>query len=175
MLALPGLVFVLSAAAVTAASLGVRPVYAAPPGAAQRGTLTVSTTTDSVPRGAADLFLRRCARCHGEDGSGSGRRAGGPNCPDFTNRDWQKHRTDAELMVSILEGKGTQMPAFRGRFSDGQARDLVLAVRSFAPAPAQRRADPAPDDFEERFSQLEKEFQDLQRQYREVSTKARKR
>src|SRR5262245_52595061 len=55
--------------------------------------------------GEADaLFRRYCQGCHGPDGRGvrGGAVAG---LPDFTRPAWQQQRTDAQLMVTILEGK----------------------------------------------------------------------
>lgn len=114
---------------------------------------------------AAGLFQARCARCHGADGRGGDGRSG---LPDFTDGAWHRQRADAQLVVSILEGKD-RMPAFDGRISERQARDLVAFIRQFGPAPA-RAPRPTPGDFEQRFEQLEKEMQELKRQMHELQT-----
>src|SRR5215475_11533418 len=57
----------------------------------------------AAPAGEAGaLFRRFCQGCHGADGRGAGR-----DVPDFTRSAWQEKRTDTQLVVTILEGKGT--------------------------------------------------------------------
>ena len=79
------------------------------------------------------LYGQYCKACHGTDGKGTAMRATMPTIPDFTSRAWQDSRSNAELLVGTLEGKGTFMPGFRDRVNDDQARDLIVYVR--APAP----------------------------------------
>ena len=73
----------------------------------------------------SNLYRQRCAKCHGADGAGSDMRDSMPGIPDFTSRKWQNRRSKAQLLASILDGRGTQMPPFRERLSDRQAQDLV--------------------------------------------------
>jgi len=82
-----------------------------------------------------ELFLKRCVKCHGADGTGNKARDRFPEIPDFTNVSWQARRTDARLLESILDGKGEDMPPVRGKISEQQARGLVAFVRAFAPTP----------------------------------------
>jgi hypothetical protein len=98
--------------------------------------------------------------------------------PDFTSRRWQQERSDAQLVVSILEGKGARMPAFGGKISQGQARDLIAYIRSFAPTRAKaarkvstraKAAAGLEDDFEKRFRQLQEEYDRLRKQIQELS------
>ena len=98
---------------------------------------------DTAPAGAAtqphreagELFRRRCARCHGADGTGQPRRARGGEIPNFTDAKWQATRTDDQLLASILDGKGTKMPGFGDRLSEDEGRDLAAHVRAFTAAP----------------------------------------
>ncbi len=100
---------------------------------------------------ASSLFVQRCARCHGDDGTGSGLRGTMGRLPNFANVHWQQQRSDAQLVVSILEGKGSRMPAFAGRLSRAEARALVGHIRSLAP-PALVDTDASSAlDFHERF------------------------
>lgn len=157
-------------------------------------------------RVAQQLFAGKCAECHGADGRGGpGRQGAGgsagvalPEIPDFTDRAWQNSRSNVQLVVSVLEGKGQHMPANRGMVDDGLARDLVTIVRSFAPAPAPvvAKAAPAPPpaaagpagtpaaptptaaaptytptgDFDADFDALAKQFEFYQRQMRELAS-----
>jgi mono/diheme cytochrome c family protein/uncharacterized membrane protein len=79
------------------------------------------------------LFRQHCAKCHGADGKGSAARGLMPDIPDLTKASWQRRRTDAQLLASILDGKGTDMPAMSSKLSKEQARGLVAYVRAFAP------------------------------------------
>jgi mono/diheme cytochrome c family protein/uncharacterized membrane protein len=96
-----------------------------------------------------------------------------PDIPDFTMPSWQQKRSDAKLLVSILDGKSQNMPSFRGKLHQDQARELVAHVRAFA-APtgkpgAEKRKEPAPpSDFEKEFRRLEEEIDELKRQLRQV-------
>jgi hypothetical protein len=87
-----------------------------------------------------------------------------PAIPDFTARAWHERRADSQLIVSILEGKGTDMPAFRDKVAREQARDLVAFLRGFAPGSKPQPAAAPADDFEARFRQLMQEFEGLRRQ-----------
>jgi hypothetical protein len=64
-------------------------------------------------------------KCHGADGTGSRARARLAEIPNFTDAEWQARRADAQLMASILDGKGEEMPPQRGKISEELARGLV--------------------------------------------------
>jgi mono/diheme cytochrome c family protein len=132
---------------------------AAPPSLAPRAAGT---------RAAGNLYVERCQSCHGADGTGRGTRAPIAETPDFTSREWQERRSDTQLLAGILEGAGTQMPAFRGTISAEQAQDLVAYIRAFGPTLAKPVAD-RPSDFDKRFRQLQEQLEELQRQFRELS------
>jgi mono/diheme cytochrome c family protein len=117
---------------------------------------------------ARAVYRQRCQRCHDADGSGAS-----SDAPDFRAAAWQKRRTDVQLLVSILDGVST-MPGFRGKLSQGQARDLVALVRSFGGRSASARlGDGAAEDFEARFRQLQEELDELRRQFYELTRTAR--
>jgi mono/diheme cytochrome c family protein len=122
---------------------------------------------------AAGVYRRYCQRCHGADGTGQ---RGADDIPNFTSLAWQKQRDDAALRVSILDGKGTVMPAFQGRLSEAQARSLVTHIRAFAPALVTAASSPSAatpvsgNDFTAQFRQLQEEFDGLQRQLRELDS-----
>jgi mono/diheme cytochrome c family protein len=117
-------------------------------------------------RAATGLYRQYCLTCHSADGRGRELRAGMPTLPDFTSRQWQGRNSLPQFAASILDGKGTLMPAFRGRVSDEQARDLALYVKAFGPEQPIRP--PAPDgDFEKQFRALEDQWNELQKQLKE--------
>jgi mono/diheme cytochrome c family protein len=122
---------------------------------------------------ARDIFKQLCAMCHGKDGSGKASRDQFSEIPDFTNSTWHGRRSDAQLLASVLDGKGTGMPSFRGRIKDQEANALVASVRAFGPTTRNlgkgKREQLNSADFDERYLQLEREMSELQRQFRELS------
>jgi quinol-cytochrome oxidoreductase complex cytochrome b subunit/mono/diheme cytochrome c family protein len=124
-------------------------------------------------RVAAGLYRQYCLICHGPDGSGSAMKASMPPIPNFTDRAWQERLSNPQLVVSVLDGKGTLMPAFRGRVSDDQAQDVVAYIRAFAPLPAAPPGAPA-TEFERRFRELQDQWSELQRQLQQLSRPPRK-
>ena len=96
-----------------------------------------------------------------------------PPIPDFTSTAFHKDHSNAQLVVSILDGKGQLMPATRGRITDDQVGDLVAFVRSFGPqsliSKSARTA--SESEFEKTFRQLEEQWNALQREMQETKGK----
>ena len=124
----------------------------------------VSAEVGQRVRAGAVIFRQYCIVCHGPDGTGSIMRANLPPIPDFNNPNWQLEHSDPQLLVSILEGKGTLMPANRGRITEDQARDLVAYVRAFGPAELRVSTPTAQSDFEQRFNALQQQWETLEKQ-----------
>jgi mono/diheme cytochrome c family protein len=121
---------------------------------------------------AAKFFRRHCASCHGENFTGAESRDQTPEIPDFTSGAWQKSRSDAQLFVSILDGKGKRMPAQHGRLDRDKARAMVAFIRQVGPSrPAPTTAE---DDFERRFAELQQQLDELREQYRRLVEAAEK-
>jgi mono/diheme cytochrome c family protein len=118
------------------------------------------------------LYQRSCAMCHGADGTGGAARDSLPAIPDFTVPSWHERRSDPQLVLSILDGKGSGMPTFRDKLAREQVRGLVTFVRAFGPPATAHAAPAAPDEFEARFRQLTAEFEDLRRQMRALAPPA---
>jgi mono/diheme cytochrome c family protein len=135
------------------------------------GPQRLADPTRPVPRSGEipSLFQRLCSKCHGADGHGNAMRAEVPSLPDFTSSDWHQLRNDAQMTTSILEGKGTVMPAFSGKLDEPQVRELVGYLRSFAPAGARSTATQPSSDFHRRFHELQDEMNKLKQQYRALS------
>ena len=115
-----------------------------------------------------ELYQQLCQRCHGADGKGD---PGTKDVPDFTRRSWHEQKHDPQLTVSILDGKGTVMPSFNGKVSRAQAKELVSYVRTFAPTVQGKQAvAPATSmDFEAQFQKLQKDYERLQKQLKELT------
>ena len=146
----------------------------AQPGRARPSERTTALTSAADARAGRGSLQPRCARCHDGDGTGNLARENLPEIPDFSNHRWQVSRTDAQLMASILDGKGNHMPSYRGKVNEKEARDLVAQVRDLDPAPAARPTANPPDDFERRFRALQEELEELKKQFREVSASQHK-
>jgi hypothetical protein len=94
--------------------------------------------------------------------------------PDFTKPEWHRARSNDRLVHSISEGKGkgTAMPSFRGKLRDEQVRELVGYLRSIAPELT--RSNPrSTAEFHRRFQQLREQMDQLDRQYRALSSQER--
>jgi mono/diheme cytochrome c family protein/uncharacterized membrane protein len=91
-----------------------------PPAAAAGGSAT------------RELFDERCVKGHGVDGTGNKVRSRLAEIPDFTKPSWQARRAGAQLVASVLNGKGSEMPPNRGKISEKQARGLVAYICGFA-------------------------------------------
>jgi mono/diheme cytochrome c family protein len=137
-------------------------------GSARASSPVALGSNDKSAQQGSRLFQRSCSLCHGRDGKGAIARDSLPTIPDFTVRTWQQKRTNAQLRVSILDGKGTGMPAFRGKLPPDQARELVAYIRTFAPGAAAVTAS-STYEFEQRFNALAREFDELARQIAALS------
>jgi mono/diheme cytochrome c family protein/uncharacterized membrane protein len=136
-----------------------------------------SSPSNGATAAVGELFQQHCAKCHGKDGTGTPGRNSLPDIPDFTAASWQAQRSDAELLAAILEGKGDDMPAFARKIKEEQARDLVPHIRAFAPTKGKSKKEkqekPDSSGFEDRFSRLQKEMEQLRRQSQELSQSPR--
>ncbi len=83
--------------------------------------LTVSAIAQNA---AKDLFVSKCAICHGADGAAKTPMGKNLKIRDFHSPDVQK-QSDADLKTMITKGKG-KMPAFEGKLS-GEQIDLVVS------------------------------------------------
>jgi mono/diheme cytochrome c family protein len=124
----------------------------------------------SKPATAAKLYAHYCQRCHGANGKGTGYEG----APDFTNRTWQSKRSDAQMRVSILDGKGTDMPSFRERLDERQVKMLVARLRALTPMQAGTAKNVKTASFpskneEESFEKLQEHFENLQKQLKELN------
>ena len=117
-------------------------------------------------RRAGVVFREYCIVCHGADGTGApAMRVPLPMLPDFTKHAFRDQHSDTQLLIGILDGKGTLMPANRGRINESQARDLVSYVRAFAPSGA-AAAMTGPSEFQQQFEQLQRQWEALEREIR---------
>jgi cytochrome c6 len=78
----------------------------------------------------AATFKAKCAACHSADGSGDSATGKAMKVRDLRSADVQK-QTDAQLTDIITNGKG-KMPAYKGKLTDDQIKQLVATIRDLA-------------------------------------------
>jgi len=123
-------------------------------------------------RAASEFYRTNCFACHGLDGRGSLVRPLMPAIPDFTTREWQTSRTNTQLQTSVLEGKGTFMPPWTGKFTAEFARDLISYVRTFGPADllsSGSATSVAATNFENQIRALQVQWDEVEKQLRELN------
>jgi mono/diheme cytochrome c family protein len=130
-----------------------------------------SAETAARIRVGESIFRQYCFVCHGLDGKGNGMRPVLPPIPDFTNPAFHQEHSDAQLLVSILDGKGTLMPANRGRVTEDQASSLVAYVRTFGPFNKQfavQAGGTADSDFDKKFLELQQQWNELEKELQKI-------
>jgi mono/diheme cytochrome c family protein len=80
------------------------------------------------PAGAAELFLKRCASCHGKDGKAKTFKAKFNSARNLTDSRWQAEVSDERIFNSITNGRN-KMPSFGKKLSEPEINSLVVYVR----------------------------------------------
>ena len=93
-------------------------------------TLALSFASSSVPAqtGAADTYKSKCVACHGPDGLGNTPMAKPLGVKPYNAPDVLK-LSNADLTTIIKNGKNN-MPAFNGKLTDAQIKDLVAYIHT---------------------------------------------
>jgi mono/diheme cytochrome c family protein len=89
--------------------------------------------SDSGAKSQADgaaIFKQRCSGCHGADGKG----LSSMGTPDFTDPKVLGSLTDQQIVTTIENGKGSVMPAWRGKLSPEDINAAAAYLRSFSTA-----------------------------------------
>ena len=90
--------------------------------------MAATTMTTAFAQSAADNYKGKCAMCHGADGTGKA----AMKVPSFKAPESIKE-SDADLTGAVKNGKGTgsiKMPAYAGKLTDAQIKDVVAYVRT---------------------------------------------
>lgn len=90
-------------------------------------SLSLASAVSAEQKDVKLFFQRTCAACHGLDGSGRGQN--GQKLPGRVLSDarWQGSKKDADLVNSILKGKGG-MPSFQSQLSETEVETLVAEI-----------------------------------------------
>jgi mono/diheme cytochrome c family protein len=76
----------------------------------------------------ADTYKAKCASCHGADGLATSGMAKAMKIVSFKDPSMVK-MTDAQLIAGTADGKG-KMPAYKGKLTDAQIKDVVSYIRT---------------------------------------------
>ena len=76
----------------------------------------------------ADTYKSKCAMCHGPDGTAAVPMGKMYKIPSFKDPAVVKS-SDAELAAITKDGKG-KMPAYTGKLTDAQIKDVVSYIRT---------------------------------------------
>lgn len=90
--------------------------------------LVLAVTASTKAQDAGALFKAKCSTCHAADGSGNSQMGKTLGVPDLHSDEVQK-KTDAQLINVIANGTGKKMPAYKGKLTDAQIKDLVGYIR----------------------------------------------
>lgn len=94
--------------------------------------LALAMSTSAAAQDAAALYKTKCVACHAADGSGDtpvGKKLG---VKSFSDPEVAKS-TDAAWIDATKKGKN-KMPAYEGKLTDDQIKDLVTFIRGLAKA-----------------------------------------
>lgn len=94
--------------------------------------LVVGLALCSTPAAAdaAANYKAKCAMCHGADGKGDTAAGKKMGVHDFASPEVQK-ASDADLIAITTKGKN-KMPAYSGKLSDADIKDLIGYIRQLA-------------------------------------------
>ena len=83
-------------------------------------------------RKPSELFVQKCAKCHGEDGRADTPKGRKMKAQNFTDPDFQQHKKDAQLIEAVTNGTDKDMPPFGKVLTPQQIESLVKEdVRGF--------------------------------------------
>lgn len=95
------------------------------------GTGHSSLASPAPQKSAQDVYLDKCAVCHGKDGSGNTAKGRKVKAKDLRSAEIQK-MSDAELIKDVSQGKGKDMDGFEKELGADMVKQLVAYCRAFA-------------------------------------------
>jgi cytochrome c oxidase cbb3-type subunit 3 len=96
------------------------------------GLATAVTLSAQQPAGAASLFAKTCASCHGAAGTPTASMKTSMGVPDFAVAATLASVPDSALRAIVMNGKGRMMPAYKSRLTPEQIATLVSYIRTFS-------------------------------------------
>ena len=87
--------------------------------------VVAATTITAFAQGSgADTYKAKCLMCHAADGTASGPAGKAMNVPSFKT----SKQSEADMIAETKAGKG-KMPAFAGKLTDPQIKDVVAYIK----------------------------------------------
>jgi len=77
----------------------------------------------------AEIYKTKCAICHGADGLATSTMAKNMKVLSFKAPE-MVNASDARFITSTTNGKGTKMPAYKGKLTDAQIKEVVAYIRT---------------------------------------------
>jgi mono/diheme cytochrome c family protein len=90
--------------------------------------LATFSSSLAIGQAGADTYKSKCMMCHAADGSGSTPAGKAMGAIPFSSPDLVK-ASDADLIAATKNGKG-KMPAYSGKLTDSQIKDVVAYIRT---------------------------------------------
>lgn len=116
-----------------AAMLATGLVLAGCSGAAPGGGTTSGeggVELDPAPTtGGREMYTYYCAKCHGISGLGDGPSVGSLRSQSGLNLTILGSKSDEEILDTVAQGKGTDMPPWELRLTPEQRKEIVAYVR----------------------------------------------
>lgn len=97
---------------------------------AQESTEQTSNTEAAAATEGQKLFMHYCAKCHGPKGLGDGPSVGSLRSATGMNLTVLQDREDEELLTTISQGKGTDMPPWGLILSLEEREELIKHLRT---------------------------------------------
>jgi mono/diheme cytochrome c family protein len=93
----------------------------------------------SEPSGTVIIYLDKCARCHGDTGSGETPLGKKLHCKDYSSKQAQALFSDDDALLLIREGKQVNgkhtMPGYKDELAEADMGALLGYLRSLARRP----------------------------------------
>jgi cytochrome c6 len=82
----------------------------------------------------AEVYKKRCAMCHGDDGVGDTKAGKMVKTPDINTVPWKNGGTPADFEKTLREGIG-KMPKYEGKMSDEEIKAVTAYTIAKFPPP----------------------------------------
>ena len=92
--------------------------------------VSVSLAAPALAQSGEATYKSKCAMCHGADGLAASPMAKAMKVPSVKAEDFAK-LSEAEMVAATENGKG-KMPAYKGKLSDAEIKEVVAYMRGLA-------------------------------------------
>lgn len=96
-----------------------------------RADIATASHAAAPPSSPQDVYLDKCAVCHGQDGAGNTAKGRKLKVKNVRSPEVQK-LSEAEMIDIVAKGKGKDMDAFQKELGDDMVKQIVVYYRSLA-------------------------------------------